>query len=118
MPLRVGPYAAEELLVTGRTVDATEAKALRLVDDVCAEDVDPAEAALAWAKTHLLELSPSSLRFAVAAVRSAWADGALQQLDALERLYLSELMATHDAKEGIAAFLEKRKPTWQGLREA
>ena len=35
------------------------------------------------------------------------------QLEEAERLYLSELMETHDAQEGIRAFLEKRKPVWK-----
>ncbi|MCX7147423.1 MAG: hypothetical protein NT042_14795, partial [Sulfuritalea sp.] len=34
-------------------------------------------------------------------------------LDAAEEIYLKELMATDDAKEGLAAFLEKRKPVWR-----
>ncbi len=34
-------------------------------------------------------------------------------VEAAERIYLEELMATEDAKEGIAAFLEKRKPVWR-----
>jgi len=37
----------------------------------------------------------------------------LAQLDEAERLYLSELIETHDAQEGIRAFLEKRKPVWK-----
>ena len=36
-----------------------------------------------------------------------------KHLPAVEKLYLEELMATHDANEGIGAFLEKRKPVWQ-----
>ena len=35
-----------------------------------------------------------------------------EQLKQVERLYLEQLMATHDANEGLAAFLEKRKPSW------
>ncbi|MGB0126488.1 MAG: enoyl-CoA hydratase, partial [Rhodocyclaceae bacterium] len=34
-------------------------------------------------------------------------------LDRAESIYLKELMATADAQEGLAAFLEKRKPVWQ-----
>ena len=34
------------------------------------------------------------------------------EIAAIEKLYHEELMSTHDANEGIAAFLEKRDPTW------
>ena len=37
----------------------------------------------------------------------------LKQLEEAERVYLSELIQTHDAQEGIRAFLEKRKPVWK-----
>jgi cyclohexa-1,5-dienecarbonyl-CoA hydratase len=36
------------------------------------------------------------------------------ELDEVERVYLSELMQTQDAQEGIRAFLEKRPPIWKG----
>ena len=112
MPWRVGPAAAEELLVTGRAVDANEALRLKLVDELCAADADPSEAALGWMRAHLMELSKSSLRFAVRAARESWAEKALKRLDEVEKLYLDELMQTGDAREGIAAFIEKRKPVW------
>jgi cyclohexa-1,5-dienecarbonyl-CoA hydratase len=35
------------------------------------------------------------------------------RLKEVERLYIDELMATHDANEGIGSFLEKRKPEWK-----
>jgi cyclohexa-1,5-dienecarbonyl-CoA hydratase len=37
-----------------------------------------------------------------------------KQLETVERVYLSELMKSRDAREGIAAFLEKRAPFWSG----
>jgi cyclohexa-1,5-dienecarbonyl-CoA hydratase len=37
-----------------------------------------------------------------------------KQLEEVERVYLTELMKTQDAREGILAFLEKRPPIWKG----
>jgi len=73
----------------------------------------PCKAAVAWARDHLLPLSPSSLRFATHAARYGRNRRLLGALDEVEKLYLEELMATHDAREGVAAFLEKREPSWE-----
>ncbi len=35
------------------------------------------------------------------------------ELNEIERIYLEELMKTHDAAEGLQAFLDKRKPQWK-----
>jgi len=70
------------------------------------------EAALAWTREHLLPRSASSLRLAVKAVRLAYAERFRRELAAVERLYAEELMPTHDAVEGLIAFLEKRPPHW------
>jgi cyclohexa-1,5-dienecarbonyl-CoA hydratase len=106
---RVGRGVAEDLCLTGRTLDATEALASGLADEVAD---DPVEAALAWARKHLLPRSAASLRLAVRAVRIPFAERFLSHLAAAERLYLDRLMRTEDAVEGIRAFLEKRPPRW------
>lgn len=108
---RVGRPAAEDLCLTGRTVGADEALRMRLVDELAE---DPTAAALAWIRTHLLPKSASTLRFAVRAARRALAARLRADLDALERLYLDDLMATEDAREGLDAFLAKRPPVWRG----
>lgn len=107
---RVGRGAADDLLLSGRTVEAPEALAMGLVDEVCE---DPEGAALSWAEEHLLPRSASSLRFATRAARQEPMRRFLRAIEDLERLYLDELMSTHDAAEGIAAFLEKRPPVWR-----
>lgn len=66
----------------------------------------------AWVFKHLLPLSSSSLRIATRAAMLTWRRQFLEDLQELERLYLEDLMETHDANEGIDAFLEKRTPAW------
>lgn len=109
LPLRVGQAAADDLLLTGRSVSAEEGLAMGLVDEVCD---DPVEAALVWHRTHLRSLSAASVRHAARAARFRLRRAMLDDLAELERTYLSDLMATHDAPEGIASFLEKREPQW------
>ena len=108
LPERVGRGAAEELLLTGRSLSAQEARGARLVDEVA---LDPAQAALAWARAQLLPLSASSLRAAQRLARAGLARRFELEITASERAY-RELMTTADAEEGLRAFLEKRAPRW------
>ena len=89
---------------------AFHALAMGLVDELAE---DPRECALAWVREHLVPLSAASLRFALRAVRSDLAVRFTREIERVERLYLDELMATHDAREGLRSFLEKRKPAWR-----
>jgi cyclohexa-1,5-dienecarbonyl-CoA hydratase len=108
---RVGRANAEDLCLSGRVVGAAEALRLGLVDEVV--DGDPADSALAWARTHLLPRSATSLRHAARALRSGMRARVADDLAEVERQYLTGLMATHDAVEGLTAFLEKRAPRWR-----
>jgi cyclohexa-1,5-dienecarbonyl-CoA hydratase len=110
LPERIGPAAAEELLLSGRSVDADEALRLGLVNFVAD---DPEAAALAWFDRHLAPKSASSLAYAVQAARAGLVERVRAKLAALEDLYASGLMATHDAAEGLGAFLEKRTAQWE-----
>ena len=69
-------------------------------------------AALAYFEEQLKTKSASSLRFAVKAARIDYVARVKSKLKAVERLYLDELMTTHDAVEGLEAFIAKRPAQW------
>ncbi len=107
---RMGRGGAEDLLLSGRSLTAEEARERGLVDEIAG---DPAEAAMAYARQHLLPRSASSLRWAVRAARHGFARRFRSELAELETIYLRDLMGTADAIEGLQAFLEKRPPRWR-----
>lgn len=109
LPYRVNQPDAEDLLLTGRSIGALEAHRIGLVQQV---DENPEKAALDWFDQHLLGRSAAALACATVAARGPLQRQVRERLDELERLYLDWLMRTHDANEGLAAFLEKRQPEW------
>ncbi len=113
LPMRVGYLKAEELLLTGKIIDAEEAKAMGLVNEVFEDKESMAQATEEWIKKYILPKSASSLRYAVKAVRLAFDNTMRSNLPALSEIYNRELMKSHDANEGIKSFMEKRKPEWK-----
>lgn len=109
LPERIGRYHAEDLLLSGRSVNAAEAKAIGLVNQVAD---DPEAAALAYFDAHMAELSPTAVRFATRAVRHAMVERVCAEMDVVEAIYLKEMMKTPDPVEGLNAFMAKRKPVW------
>ncbi|MEI6244483.1 MAG: enoyl-CoA hydratase-related protein [Acidobacteriota bacterium] len=107
---RIGRTNAEELCLTGRSVDAGVAHGFGLVASI---NEQPAEAAVAWAREQFGERSALSLRHAVRAIRADFVAKLRTELPALEAQYLNQLMHTADAVEGLTAFIEKRPPTWR-----
>jgi cyclohexa-1,5-dienecarbonyl-CoA hydratase len=110
LPERVGRAAAEDLLLSGRSIDGREALRIGLATAVAD---DPEAAALAYFDEHLAKRSASSLRHAVAAARQGLVARVRAELPALERLYLDGLMSTRDAVEGLTAFIAKRPARWE-----
>lgn len=110
MPERIGRAQAEDLLFSGRSIDAEDAVRIGLAT---ARSDDPTAAAQSYFRDHLAGRSAAALRQAVAASRRDMADRVGAGLDRVERQYLDELMATEDAVEGLTAFIEKRQATWK-----
>jgi len=110
LPYRVGQAHSDDIVLTGGNIDAVKALEIGLVDELAE---DPSKAIEAWAETHLLPKSASSLRWAVKASRWNFHQNLTRELEALETMYLEGLMGTHDANEGLAAFLGKRAPVWE-----
>lgn len=111
---QIGEKRCRDLLLTGRLVEAAEAKELGLVNEIVSSDklMDRAHELAA----DLLAASPSSITRAKHLLVSAAAAGVDHDL---ERAVLesARVRCTPDFKEGLAAFLEKRKPIWHGDAE-
>jgi cyclohexa-1,5-dienecarbonyl-CoA hydratase len=112
LPLKIGYAKAEELIVTGKMISAQEATDMGLVNAVFENKDALAGGVNEFIEQHILAKSAASLRFAVKAARLQFNDTIFSELPRLEKIYLEELMVTHDANEGIQAFLQKRKPKW------
>jgi enoyl-CoA hydratase len=107
----VGREHAAELLFTGRIIDASDAAAMRLVSRVVPHD-QLLEKALALAN-EVAANPPLAVRRLKAGLRRAL-DPDWHDLGAWVTASLSELFRTDDHREGVAAFLEKREPTYRG----
>jgi cyclohexa-1,5-dienecarbonyl-CoA hydratase len=110
LPERIGQVSAEDLLFSGRSISSEEALGIGLVQAV---NEHPEQAAVNWFRKHLAKLSTGSLRFAVRAARMQNLERIRKKMALVEKLYIDELMSTHDALEGLTAFMEKRAPSWE-----
>jgi len=106
---QIGEKHARDLLLTGRIIGADEAHRMGLINEVVApEKLMPRARELA---AQLMENSPASL----ASTKRLLSDHARQELDKQIQAAIREnagIRSTHDFREGIASFLEKRKPHW------
>ena len=111
LPRNIGRKAAIELILTGRTFDAAEAARLGLVNRVVPR-ADLLAEALALANL-LATKPPLTLAAALAAIHRGM-DAAIDDGLAIEEAAFARIVPTHDAREGVAAFLEKRAPKFLG----
>jgi enoyl-CoA hydratase/carnithine racemase len=111
LPRLVGHAAAAEMLLTGDMVDASTAREIGLVSQVVPDDelLDVAQA-LARRMTTNAPLAVQAAKRALRLSRSGDGDGLRSYLDSR----LDELLKSADHQESVAAFLEKRDPTYHG----
>lgn len=107
----VGKYLAMEMVLTDRRLTAQEALAVGLVNHVYPVETYLDEALKLAAR--IAAQAPLAVRLAKEAVRKAM-ELSLSEGLACERRLFQMLFASADQKEGMAAFIEKRKPQWQG----
>jgi len=111
LPRRIGYGEAAALLFTGDPIPAARAKELGLVHAIVADDAVEAEA-LALAK-RMARHSAVALRETKRALRVTATMPRAEALRWTARAYVDDLMGSHDALEGLKAFLEKRPAEWR-----
>ena len=110
LPLQIGIKKAIELTAVGSTIKTDEAYRIGLVNQVY--PADEFDASVEAYLAEIRKLSRPVVRMTKRATVMLARDQVLSHLEQVEKLYLDELMKLSDAHEGIAAFLEKRKPNW------
>jgi enoyl-CoA hydratase/carnithine racemase len=111
LPRLIGCNAALALMITGEMIGPKRAHELGLVDRLCPQD-SYLDDTLAYARKLA-----SGATLAIGRIKQAVYEGMEVSMDealALERDLMAPLFDTEDAKEGIAAFAEKRQPTYTG----
>lgn len=106
----IGIKKTMEMVLTGDMINAAEAEKLGLVNKVVADDDLEAETLKLAQK--LVAKSPIALRIGKEGLRRLQDVPYHQGLESMDDLFAA-LCATHDAEEGVQAFLEKRKPNWK-----
>ncbi len=104
----IGPGAAKDLFLTGRLIEAAEAKDMGLVDRLTDEPVLEAARALATEIAGVSQWSVRAIKQMIHGLQAGWREDGPEA----EALFL-EGFANPDFGEGVSAFLEKRRADWK-----
>ena len=108
----IGQKRAAEMVLTGQIIHGDEALHMGLANDAVPDaELDGRVEEVA---EQLSRLSPAALRITKKALYAWDAIHFDKGLARAEQIYLDELIATEDAREGILAFMQKRMPEWKG----
>lgn len=110
-PDLLGAATTDNLVLGSQQMTAADAVGCGLVTRTCGEG-ELEQAVDEFLGQSILPRSAKALRLATHALRETLNEKVRHRLPELERRYLVDLMATHDAEEGIKAFLDKREPAW------
>jgi len=112
LPRIIGRKKALEIIFTGDTLKAAEAKQIGLINEIyTAAELEKAVNKLV---EKFKEKSPVVLKLIRMAIYQGLNKDFKEALDGVTDIYLNKLTKTEDAVEGLKAFLEKRKPVWKG----
>jgi cyclohexa-1,5-dienecarbonyl-CoA hydratase len=103
---------ALEMILTGDSIDAKEAERIGLINLAVPEErlAEEVEKFI----NRLVDKSPVALKWTKQATLAGIDLDFEKALQKSEAIYKGKLMKTHDANEGLTAFMEKRTPVWKG----
>ena len=112
----VGLPLASEIAMTGRTLSAKEALQYQLINAVSSSPETCVAEAVKLAE-KVAGISPDAILVTRAALRETWETGSVERgFELVDQRFKKGLMEGENAKEGLAAFADKRKPVWRASK--